>query len=179
MDIFGIVSAWSVGAIESNPGTPKLKTRQIGDFLFQFQVQDYKARTRMGMALIGQAEKFKGLIAAGLKASAAGDKKKAVTTPAEKKKADEARAALAAEFLPDLLTRLAEPDFADLIDEFCGKASVCLDGAKFESLVQPHVAEKVFGDDLTLQIPVAMTVAEVNLSDGFFNRLAGVFGSIK
>lgn len=157
------LSTWGASDLVPNPAMPALSTREIGGKVFQFRKADYKARTRMGMAIMGQAEKFAPILK-GILPAAMGEGSLA-EMPREK------LAELVIEFLPELLTKLAAADLVDLIDELVGLAMVDLGDGKFQSLNLPHVAEQVFADDLTLQLPIALSVAEVNLADGFFNQL--------
>ena len=157
--LFALADKWGATPLEKHPTAPKIHTRQIGDHVFQFVRQDYKTRTDMAMGLLRQVEGFLGVAgSAGAVVSADG----------------EAKEAAAIAFLPAMVGALARPEFAAMLEKLVAHASVA-NGEKFESLAQVHVAERVFGDDLTLQIPVALSVLEVNLGDGFFNRLQGVF----
>jgi len=153
--LFGLAEKWGAGPLEQHPTAPKIHTRTIGDFTFQIVRQDYKTRTDMAMGLLRQVEGFVG-----------------VASAARGVEEDEA-AAMA--FLPAIIGALARPEFAAMLDKLVGFAAVDNGNGKFEPLAQAHVAERVFSDDLTMQIPVALSVLEVNLGDGFFNRLQGVF----
>jgi hypothetical protein len=155
-----VLNQWDAGPIEAHPASPKLKTRVIAGTTFQFKVQDYRTRTRMALRVISQAEKLQDLITKGLTAS---------------KLADDEKKLIFAEVIPTVLKRLNEADFIDTIDHLNFFASADIGNGKFEDLALDHVGEAVFSADLTLQIPVAISVAEVNLTD-FFARIAGALG---
>lgn len=157
--LFALADKWGATPLEKHPNAPKIHTRTIGDFTIQVVRQDYKARTDMAMSLLRQVEGFFGVAGSAVAVTAS---------------EGEAQAAAAAAFLPAMIGALARPEFAAMLDKLVAHASLA-NGDKFEPLSQPHVAERMFGDDLTLQIPVALSVLEVNLGDGFFNRLQGVF----
>ena len=152
---------WEAGQISENPKLPYLKNREISGHLFQFQVLDYRSRTKMGLRLSGVVSKFSGIGEPLLKIS-------------KLKSEEEQKKSLVVEIMPAILDKMSDPDFYDFVDELCGMASVS-DGTEFKKLSGIEVAEPLFKEDLTLQIPVAMTVLEVNLSDGFFDRLAEKF----
>ena len=80
------------------------------------------------------------------------------------------------ELLPEILGFIGDPEVEQLLHDLVVAASVDLGQGTFEQLTNAATAETVFGEDISIQIPVAITVLEVNLA-GFIKRVASGFFS--
>lgn len=160
MDLTPYLAAWGATPLEVNPNMPKLFTRTMGGKLFQFQKLDVRVRTSLGMQVMSLIEPLQPMFEAGM---------------AMRDMDDAQRKAAALQLVPQVIARLTGEQYFDLLMSLCNMAMVQMPTGTFERLSVPIAAEHAFDDDLTLQLPVAASVVEVNLGDGFFNRLAGVF----
>lgn len=151
-----LLSPWDVGALEKQAGTNKLFYRRIGGYKYQFHKVDYKQRTRLvieaAAAMKGVAPLFDELR----------------TMPE-----DATETEIMVAIMPSLIAALATPELQPFIENMCSTVAVDTGVGKFEPLSLEPAAERVFGEDLTLQIPVAITAALVNF-DGLQNVLAAI-----
>lgn len=171
MSFFDIANNWDCGPIENTGSMDRLKTRAIGSSIFQFKVLDIRQRTRMGTKALSMLSKFKGVVPVVAEIFRANED---LGPDVPKEKRDQVLRNKALQMLPSVIPSVLEvmgdDDLSDYLFSLCEKASVDMDD-KFVSLTNPMAQQKAFGDDLTLQIPVALTVLEVNLSDGFFGQI--------
>jgi len=84
----------------------------------------------------------------------------------------------AQKMLPVLGGLLDDEQLLTFIETLVVHAKVKMRENGMKSIEEDIAAEYAFGDDLLLMIPLAMTVLEVNLSDGFFKQIRDVFGSL-
>ncbi len=139
---------WNAGELEKSAGTDKVSYRIIGGFKFQFRKVHFKQRSALAIEIMA-ALKFV-LPALG---------KLQVTEGGTDEELDQAFL----DAMPELIGALATPSLHGLIDRLCATAYVDAGNGSFEALAEDHVGERVFGTDITLQIPVAVTAAIVNL----------------
>lgn len=171
IDLNAIYGFWNCEPIEDHPTVPtKIKYRKIGGLKYQFRVLDYRTRTKLGYAIAGLVKDFMPVIKEGMNLIDTSG----INDAAEMAKAEQANADKMLDVVPTLISKLAVPEFQELVDKLVVGAEVSLDGSKFDSLSNDAIAEQIFSDDITLQLPIALTVAEVNL-DGFFQRIKGAF----
>lgn len=164
---------WNAQEIEKSPGTNKLAYRVIGAYKFQFRLLDYRRRTQLGLRVAAQVKHLEPLFKvaqdfAAIPVDATAEQIGII----EKHNTD-----IIFRVLPDLMGLIGQPDIHTLMEEFVSTASVDRGEGKFEPLTDEHVADAVFSDDLTLQIPVAATAMEVNLA-GFMQRVMTGFNSL-
>ena len=136
---------WDCGDLEAQPGTKKIFYRKIGARKYQFRKVDYKARTALFFEALTLGRDIGSLFEL-LK-----------TVPED---ADDDQLLVAV--LPAIIEMLTAPGVQTVLQNLCNTVAVDMGRGSFESLTEEHVAEEVFGADLTLQAPVAATAALIN-----------------
>ncbi len=164
-NIFDYITHWNVGDIEDT-NHKKLKRRSVEGRSFQFKKLDVRARTRMLIKLRALIEIADPMIRAGISLFQGTDPEAA----ADAKPEDFDLGKLVQDFLPQLIERVFDESLVDMFDDLASQAMVEIDG-KFVALTNPNAYESAFDEDITLQVPVALTVLEVNLADSFFKIL--------
>lgn len=177
IDIFSVVKFWDAGELEPAGNSKKLFTREIAGQTFQFKRSDYKTRWRLGVRTIALAQMLAPLVQAGVKAKDLPDPNDE-PDPEKKKAMESERLNLMMEFLPDVLGQADNPELESLIDDLTTEIWV-QDGSKMTKIDNEIIAERVFEQDVTLRLPLALTALEVNLAEGFFDRLMSAFSSLK
>lgn len=175
--MFDIVSAWGASELEDQAGTDKIKTRLIGDWQFQFRKLKVKERFDLGAASLRMAGKLKGLMSVVNLVAAENEALSPDLDEVHRRAVLQARLGGAfMELLPKILETLGDPDVNRFVVSLAERAYAHHDG-KFVKLSDPVLFEKVFEEDLTLLLPVAITVLEVNLDRGFIDKIGGIFVS--
>lgn len=140
------LSFWGAEEIEFSQATNKLAYRIIGANKYQFRRVDYQQRTTLLIALMECLKGFGPMMA-------------------EFEGAEEMTDAEAgAKLLPLIIGSIATPGLQPLLQELCALAFVDRGEGKFEPLSDPLVAVSVFDEDITLQIPIALTAAQINFA---------------
>ena len=145
-------------AEELTEGAGKLAYRIIGGYKFQFRRVDYMQRTSLLIEALAAIKNVTPVIG------------KVQAFAESEQESEEKDVAAVFDIIPDLIAALATQEIHALVVKLCETVSVDIGEGKFQSLTEEVVAEKVFGDDLTLQIPVALTAATRNL-DGILNKI--------
>lgn len=161
---------WDCGPIEKHEHTAKISYRIISGKKYMFKKLDYRAQTKLGLRVTGLAKQLEPLFAASQEFVSAPDD----ATDPQREQADNHNSAVMMRVLPDLLGLVADPTVETLLNDLVVAASVNRGNGEFESLSNQLVAEDIFGDDISLQLPVAATVLEVNLA-GFIRRVVSGF----
>jgi hypothetical protein len=164
---------WNAEPLEQNQATKKLFYRVIGGYKFQFRVLDYRARTQLGLRVAGLAKHLEPLFKVAQQFEPVGEE----LSDAQNALATANNEAVMLRVLPDLLGFIGQPEIHTLMEEFVRTAQVDRGKGSFESLADMPVADDVFGEDITLQLPVAATAMEVNLA-GFSQRVMSAFNSL-
>lgn len=154
----GFLSLWGCGELEKAEATDKLAYRVIGGRKFQFRKVDFKQRTALSIEIMAVAKELMPIFG------------RAQMLAGEDATADDIAFL---ELLPDLIGALATPNLQALVDKLNATASVDLGNGKFEPLADDIVGERTFGEDITLQLPVAITAAQLNL-DTLFSKVANL-----
>lgn len=154
----GFLALWDCGELEKAAATDKLVYRMIGGRKFQFRKVDFKQRTALSIEIMAVTKALMPIFG------------KAQALAGEDATAEDIAFL---DLLPDLIGALATPNLQALVDKLNATASVDLGNEKFEPLADDIVGERAFGADITLQIPVAITAAEVNL-DTLFSKVANM-----
>jgi hypothetical protein len=150
LDADSFFAFWEAGPIEQHEVTDKLSYRVIGGYKFSFKKVDYEQRTELLIDVLLVCQNILPLI----ERIAAAEEESSDTD-------------LALSMLPDIVATVANPQLLPIIRKLCGLASVDRGAGTFESLNDNSVAEDIFGKALTLQLPVAVTAAWVNLHSVF------------
>ena len=138
---------WNAEPLEAS-GTTRLSYRVIAGRKFQFKKVDYKARTRLLLEAVSIAQDIGSLL-------------EMLRTVPE----DASDEALIVAVLPAIIAMATKPGVQDVLERLCSTVSVDMGAGKFESLTEEITAEKVFGEDITLQLPVAITAGIVNFDN--------------
>jgi hypothetical protein len=153
MNIDDVIAHWEAGPLEQGAGTAKIFYRSIGGFEFQFRKIGYEQRTGLALRCMTvmkhaiPAYKMIPMLAADL-------------DPDD----PDIDAKIGIMILPEIIAALSTPSLHEVITELCETASVKDKTTSiFVSLTDKIMGEKVFGDDITLQIPVALTAATINI----------------
>lgn len=162
----GFLSLWNVEPLQQAEATDKLFYRVIGGYKFQFRKCDYRLRSAL---MIDIAKIGKSLIPIMQEVFAFIPDPNAANDTVATELAD---AQLALKIMPLLIDALAIEGLQDVVDRLCATAYCDVGSGTFEPLSSDVTGEKVFGDDVTLQIPVAVTAALVNLDPSAKRMLA-------
>lgn len=147
--IDSFLSYWEAGELTQQPGSDKLFYRSFGGFNFQFRRVGYKQRTALLIQIASLGKDVAPLI-----------DKATVMLAGKRSEIDVAKS-----LLPQVIEALARPGLQATIDALCATVSCDPGIGRFDPLSSDPIGEAVFGKDLTLQIPVALTAAQVNLDD--------------
>lgn len=156
----GFFAFWNAGPLEKAEATDKLAYRVIGGYKFQFRRVDYKQRTALSIEVMAAVKSLLPIIG----------RLQALGFDAVNENEPDPEAAIDRQFLdvvPDLIGAIATPGLQDLMDKLCATAFADVGNGTFEPLSNEVTGERVFGQDITLQIPVALTAAMVNLDTIF------------
>lgn len=174
--LFDIVQKWGdTGPLEDVAGTTRLKRRVVAGRDFQFKKADIRTRTKMGTEALRVAAGFKAvgpLIA--MIASANAEIGENISADQRKALIMKRLSGTFMKTLPDVIAALGDDSVSEFVFSLCEHASIH-SGDKYKPLKDPVALEEAFGDDLTLQVPVALSVLEVNLAEDFFGKIAAVF----
>ena len=177
LNIGAFYAFWNAADVEKAPGTNKISYREMGGFKFQFRRLDYRAQTKLSLRIASLAKQFEPLFSASDGFLEAEDLAEDATVEQVKEHAKQVEQieaynrAKMLKLLPELLGSLDDPKIESLLNDLVSSVAVDRGNGTFEDLSNPAVAATVFDEDITLQLPVAATAAEVNLS-GFFQKLA-------
>ena len=163
---------WDVQPIQQHETTNKLFYRIIAGRKYQFRKLDYRKQTQLGLRVAAMAKRLEPLFR---QWSSFIDVEEDATDP-QREAADRHNQALMMELLPEMLGFIGDPEVEQLLHDLVVAAAVDLGQGTFEQLTNAATAETVFGEDISIQIPVAITVLEVNLA-GFIKRVASGFFS--
>lgn len=166
--LFNSVSMWGATPIKSVAGQTTLFERQISGKNFQFSKLPQESRWDMGMETIEVSTLISPLLDIGFAMKKIQEKHAAVEDEDERTELirNDAAPIMAKEAVP-LLKILNDPLLKSFISRTYKQASYQMTDGSRQSLEEPHVAELAFDKDLTLRLPVAISVMEVNLKDGF------------
>lgn len=162
IDTTPFLSFWKAGRLKPDAKEHSF-VRQIGPRLFQFNRQSVRSRHRMTSEFARLVEHFHPLIApfqesARLQRESGG------------RLNDADALAFGAKIIPLAVSRLADPAFGDTIWRWIELASVQT-GKVFTRLTNENALEIGFADDLTRQLPVALTAVEVGLGHRMFGQI--------
>lgn len=136
---------WNAEDLVVSPGTKKLAYRVIAGRKYQFKMLGFKQRTALLIEAAGVLANVSEIYDA---------------TRLLSEDLDDTQV-LAAMF-PVIVKVLTNEKLQPVIERLCNTASVDLGAGKFDPLEDEFIGEQAFGDDLTLQIPVALTAAIFN-----------------
>jgi hypothetical protein len=148
------LSHWNVEELANAPNTNKVAYQVIAARKFQFRRLDYKQRSLLAIEAAGIIANINEVY-------------QALSNIEEGIPEEELLVAI----FPVMIKVLTNPRLHPVVEKLCSTASVDLGNGKFEPLSDDLVAETVFGDDLTLQVPVAVAATMVNF-DGLMPFLA-------
>lgn len=152
------LNLWDVGELEQGEGTDKLSYRVISGHKYQFRAIGYRDRTSLLLDIMAIVKDLAPVISDARKLDDSEDEEAEIMA-----------------LIPSALGVFARPEVQTLLERLNSCVWVDIGKGGFSPLSDELVSSQVFLDDVTLQVPVALTVVQINLGS-VFNKLKGIVG---